>query len=86
LDVDTVDAGGGCSAATAGEYNGVSAGNDDGGTFSEVFQVISSCTGGSPGTASGDTITLKERVAISGATPAATDYTDTITVVAAGNF
>jgi hypothetical protein len=84
LDVDTVDAASGCTAATAAEYNGTGA--SDGGTFSRFFQPISSCTGGSPGTANGDTITLKERVAISGATPAATDYTDTITVVAAGNF
>jgi hypothetical protein len=40
----------------------------------------------SSGTASSDVVTLKNNVAISGATAAATDYTDTITVVGAGLF
>lgn len=34
----------------------------------------------------GDVITLTERAQIAGATPAATDYTDTLTVIGAGNF
>ncbi len=38
------------------------------------------------GTASGDIITLQERATISGGTPAANDYTDTLTVIGAGNF
>ncbi|MFZ1249602.1 MAG: hypothetical protein WAQ24_04775 [Candidatus Saccharimonadales bacterium] len=40
----------------------------------------------SNGTANGDTLTLTNNVAISGITAAATDYTDTITVVGAGLF
>ena len=38
------------------------------------------------GTASGDVINLKERASIDGATPAASDFTDTLTVIGAGNF
>ncbi len=38
------------------------------------------------GTANGDIITLTERATIDGAVPAATDYTDTLTVIGAGNF
>lgn len=40
----------------------------------------------STGTASSASITLKERAAISALTPAANDYTDTITVIGAGSF
>jgi hypothetical protein len=76
---------GGCTAATLGEYD--DGGNTSkGGTFSNVYQPISQCTGGTPGTSNGSNFVLIERAAITGATPAATDYTDTITVVAAGNF
>jgi hypothetical protein len=85
LAVQSNTVGSGCTAATPGEYN--DGGNTaKAGTFSNVFQVISQCTGGSPGTSNGSNFVLKERAAITGATPAATDYTDTITVVAAGNF
>jgi hypothetical protein len=38
------------------------------------------------GYTSSDNILLQERVAVSAAVPYATDYTDTLTVVAAGNF
>lgn len=38
------------------------------------------------GTANGDIITLQERATIAGQTPAATDYTDTMTLVGAGQF
>lgn len=38
------------------------------------------------GTATGDAITLTMRAAINGQTPAASDYTDTLTVVGAGRF
>ncbi len=79
----TTDAAGGCTVATAAQYTG---GGTQGGTFSANFQPIASCTGGSPGTSNGDVITLTERASISGATPASTDYSDIITVVAAGNF
>ena len=40
----------------------------------------------SPGTASGAVLTIKERAAISALTPAASDYTDTVTLIGAGNF
>jgi len=40
----------------------------------------------STGTANGAIVTVKEYAAISGNTPAATDYTDTITLVGAGSF
>ncbi len=81
LDVDlTTDAASGGTVTIAGEYNGGSA--TAGGTLSATFQPIAT----SDGTANGDVVTLIERASISGATPAANDYTDTLTVVAAGNF
>jgi hypothetical protein len=40
----------------------------------------------STGTANGAILTLKERAGISSITPAAADYTDTITILAAGSF
>lgn len=40
----------------------------------------------STGTAASAVISIKERAVIAGATPAASDYTDTITVIGAGNF
>jgi hypothetical protein len=85
LDTDlTTDAAGGCTLAIDAEYNG--SGSNQGGTLSANFQPIAACTGASPATANGDVITLIERAAIAGATPAGTDYTDIITVVGAGNF
>lgn len=47
-----------------------------------AFKQIASANG----TASNDSITLTERATISNGTPAASDYTDTITVVGAGRF
>lgn len=85
LDTDlTTDAAGGCTLAIDAEYNGAT--TSAGGTFSNQFQPIAACTGTPPATANGDVITLIERVAIAGSTPAGSDYTDTITVVGAGNF
>ncbi len=85
LDTDlTTDAGGGCTLAIDAEYNGAT--TSAGGTLSATFQPIAACTGAPPATANGDVITLIERVAIAGATPAGSDYTDIITVVGAGNF
>ena len=82
LDVDlTTDASGGCTLAIDAEYNG--SGSNSGGTLTANFEPLAACTAG---TANSDVITLTERAAISGATPASTDYTDIITVVGAGNF
>jgi len=78
-----------CTMAVAPEYN-VSA--HDGsplgtskyaGAATANFQQIGGCSGG---TSNGDSLLLKERVTITSTTPAATDYTDTLTVVGAGNF
>jgi hypothetical protein len=85
LDTDlTTDAAGGCTLAIDAEYDGAT--TSAGGTLSANFQPIAACTGVTPATANGDVITLIERVAIAGATPAGSDYTDIITVVGAGNF
>ena len=40
----------------------------------------------SNGTANGDVLTLVARATISGSTPAASDYTDTLTIIGAGRF
>jgi hypothetical protein len=85
LDVDlTTDATGGCTLAIDGEYDGNTTAK--GGTLSGNFQPIATCTGAPPATANGDVVTLVERATIAGSTPAGNDYTDTITVVGAGNF
>jgi hypothetical protein len=62
------------------EYNGTNAAQ--GGTLSTIFQPIATANG----TTAGDVLTLIERVTISGVLAAATDYTDTLTVVGAGAF
>lgn len=81
LDADiTTDAAGGGTVTVDPEYNGLT--TAQGGTFSGTFQPIATANG----TANGDVITLIERAAIAGSTPAGNDYTDTLTVVAAGNF
>lgn len=85
LDTDlTTDALGGCTVNIDPEYDGV--GVASGGTLSANFQPIASCTGAHPATSNGDVLTLIERVAIAGGTPAGSDYSDILTVVAAGNF
>ena len=53
-----------------------------GGGLDTTYRTLASSTG----TAGADTVTLTNNVAISAITPAATDYTDTITVVGAGSF
>lgn len=81
LDADlTTDASGGGTVTLAGEYNGST--TSAGGTLSTSLQSFAS----SNGTANGDVITLIPRVTIAGNTPAASDYTDTLTVVGAGIF
>ena len=52
------------------------------GALSGTFQPIAA----SDGTTGGDVLTLTERATISAVTPAASDYTDTLTVIGAGRF
>ncbi len=83
LDVDlTTDSGtaGSGTVTVAGEYNGDS--TSKGGTLTTGYTKIASADGPTDG----DVLTLIERATISGMTPAATDYTDTLTVVGAGVF
>jgi hypothetical protein len=81
LDVDlTTDATDGGAVTLDAEYNGGS--TSAGGTLSTTLQPIASANG----TANGDVLTLIPRAAISGSTPAAGDYADTLTVVGAGIF
>ncbi len=88
----TTDATDGCIVGLDPDYDGTTQAQPtrSGGTLASTYQPIASCTGtsGTPptGTANGDVITMTERAAISGVTPAGTDYTDSITVVGAGNF
>jgi hypothetical protein len=86
LDVDiTTDSGTGTGTVTqASNYGAEYAGSNttSGGTLSTSFQPIAA----SSGTTDGDVLTLTERAKISAVQAAATDYTDTLTVVAAGRF
>jgi hypothetical protein len=81
LDVDlTTDGAGGGTVTIDPEYNGTT--TSQGGTLSTSYQPIATANGA----ASSDVLTLIPRVTISGLTEAATDYTDTLTVVGAGIF
>jgi len=86
LDVDvTTDSATGTGVVSQGaaygaEYNGVGA--NSGGTLSSTFQAIASSTG----TTDGDVLTLTERARVTAVQAAANDYTDTLTVIAAGRF
>lgn len=82
LDVNatTDNATGTGTLSIADEYNGTN--TTSGGTLSDNFQTVAS----SDGTTAGDVITLIERAKISAIQAAANDYTDTLTVVAAGLF
>lgn len=76
----TTDAAGGGTVTVDAAYDGTS--TKAGVIDPNNFRPIASANG----TANGDTINLKERATIDGAVPAATDFTDTITVIGAGNF
>lgn len=81
LDADlTSDAANGGTVSVAAEYDGNTTAK--GGTLSTSYQLFAS----SNGAANGDVITLIPRAAISGLTEAASDYTDTLTVVGSGIF
>jgi hypothetical protein len=83
----TTQATGGCTVAVpAGFGANALPSTYTGGILGASFLPIAQCTGGTPGTANGDVVTLYEIASISGVTPAATDYSDIITTVAAGNF
>ncbi|HSW47514.1 MAG TPA: hypothetical protein VLG67_00380 [Candidatus Saccharimonadales bacterium] len=85
LDVDVTTDGGGTGTVTQGanfgaEFNGTNA--TSGGSVSTLLQPIAA----SNGTTDGDILTLTARAKVAATQPAATDYTDTLTVVAAGRF
>jgi hypothetical protein len=85
LDVTFTDSGNGTGTVSQGagygqEYDGNS--SNSGGTLSTSFQPVAS----SSGTTDGDTVVLKELARVTAYQPAASDYTDTLTVVAAGRF
>lgn len=86
LDVNiTTDSGTGTGAVSQAadygqEYDGLNV--TSGGTLSTTFQPIAAASG----TTDGDVLTLIERARITAVQAAATDYTDTLTVVAAGRF
>jgi hypothetical protein len=90
MDVNLGTTANGCTIGhPTNEFNGVGSGTDSGGTLARTFQPIANCTGvdaNNRGTSSGENFSVIERATISGATPAATDYSDIVTIVAAGNF
>ncbi len=73
-------AGGNGTITVNGVFDGTA--TSQGGGLCGAFQSLAT----SSGTAVGDVLTLKNNVAITSATAAATDYTDTITVIGAGLF
>lgn len=77
----TTDASGGGTVSIPTAYQGTS-GNSSGSGLDTTYRQVAS----SNGTANGDVITLRGKAAISGITPAATDYTDTWTIIGAGTF
>lgn len=74
------DASGGGTVSLDTAYDGTS--NKAGTLDPTQFRPIAT----SNGTANGDILSLNERATIAGQTPAANDYTDTLTVVGAGRF
>ncbi len=85
LDATFTDSGTGTGTVTQGagygqEYDGNS--SNSGGTLSTTFQPLAA----SSGTTDGDTVVIKELARVSAVQAAAADYTDTLTVVAAGRF
>ena len=81
LDLDNTTDGSGSLAITP-EFNGTS--TSAGGTPSTTYQEVASAAGPVGGT--GDVVTIIPRVAISATTQAADDYTNTLTVIGAGDF
>lgn len=84
LNVAYSETGGTCAEATAVDENfdDEAGGTVDGGGLDSTLRTIVACSG----TTNGGTITLTNQAAINGSTPAASDYTDVQTYVAAGIF
>jgi hypothetical protein len=85
LDVDITTDGGGTGTVTqasnfGAEFNGTN--STSGGSVSTLLQPIAA----SSGTTDGDILTLTARAKVTATQPAASDYSDTLTVVAAGRF
>lgn len=76
--------GAGTTSATNayGNGSGGTAGAGQGSGLDSTLRLIASSTG----SAASATLTTKEAAAINATTPAANDYTDTLTIVGAGNF
>ena len=75
-----------CTPAVAAEYAGVLA-SFQGGDLTPDWEMAANClTATPPGTDGGTNVTFNENAAISFATPAGSDYTDTIYVTGAGDF
>jgi hypothetical protein len=72
--------GGACTLAANAPYNGTGA---TVGGFGATFTQLAACTGG---TTNGNTFKLTEVATIASSTPAASDYSDVITIVGAGLF
>jgi hypothetical protein len=81
VDLDSTTNGSG-SLSILAEFNGGS--TSAGGTPSTTYQEVASAAGPVGGV--GDVVTIIPRVAISATTQAADDYTNTLTVVGAGDF
>lgn len=81
LGVEATDAGGGGTVAVVAAYQGTGV-NANGSGLDATFRQIAS----SNGTANGDILTLRGKASITNVTPAATDYTDTWTIIGAGSF
>jgi hypothetical protein len=76
----TTDSAGGGVVALDAAYDGTS--TKAGVLDPNNFRAVASANG----TTNGDTITLTERATIQGGTPAANDYTDTLTIIGAADF
>jgi len=85
MDVNLATTAGNCTIAQNVGYGDEYAGadTDSGGTLSTTFQPVAECTGGA---SDNENFTMVERARIVTTQAAATDYTDTLTVVGAGRF
>lgn len=81
LGVAATDAGGGGTVTVVSAYAGTGADNNGSGLDTNFRQIASA-----NGTANGDVLTLRGKAGINAFTPAGVDYTDTWTIIGAGNF